>query len=111
MNVNPTMTLENLLFFVFISACVILIVRHLNISRRAYFVTRQRTQELGVVLLDESIVLSSMRVRWRSPLLAIERQYSFEFSTVGDVRYPGVLVLLGHQIDKFELAPYKTIDQ
>lgn len=91
---------------------VALLWQHGNISRRAYLAVRQYTREQGVTLLDQSVVLKSVGVcRSSHSLLALERRYDFEFSSVGDVRYPGRVIFRGGRQVHIELAPFKTVEQ
>ncbi|WP_045855640.1 DUF3301 domain-containing protein [Teredinibacter purpureus] len=102
------MTLSDLTLLSFLFVAGIGIWQHLGISQRAYTVVKRRTEKAGVTLLDQSIVLRSMRLcRSSHSLFAIERRYNFEFSSVGDVRYPGNAVFAGKRLLGLELAPFK----
>jgi len=41
-------------------------------------------------------------------LFALKRSYRFEFSTVGDIRYSGIIILKGLQVSHIELEPHKV---
>lgn len=84
---------------------------HLGIRQYALQAARQITQRAGVQLLDQSIYLRKVRVvRSKSSLIALERSYEFEFSTRGDRRFLGWVVMLGRRMERSELQPY-TEDQ
>lgn len=97
--------------FVLLLTALLLVAlwQHLSISRAAERVARQRTQQAGVVLLDQTVVLRSLRIaRSRTSLFSLKRRFSFEFSSQGDVRYPGELVFLGAALVEVYMAPFKA---
>ena len=64
-------------------------------------------RELGLQLLDQSMVIVGfwpVRERGR---LNFRRRYQFEFSSVGDRRYQGRLVLVGMRLVSIDLDTYK----
>lgn len=70
---------------------------HAYVGRKAYAVAKAYTSEQGVMLLDQTVVLKSMRVRFSGASgLALERRFGFEFATFGDRRYRGTVIFLGH---------------
>lgn len=80
---------------------------HLGIRQLALRRARQATRKEGVQLLDDSIVLVRFRLRRsKDTLLAFERSYQFEFSSLGDRRFLGWVVMLGRRPVKIELQPY-----
>ncbi|MHA7878636.1 MAG: DUF3301 domain-containing protein [Saccharospirillum sp.] len=80
---------------------------HLGVRQRALQYCRQVTQKEGVQLLDESIIMIRMRpTRSQDTLFAFERTYQFEFSTRGDRRFLGWVVLNGVRLARVELQPY-----
>lgn len=103
------MTIYDLIFVFFLAGIAALIWQHAAISRRAYGAAKQHADKQGVVLLDQSVLLRKVRlVASRHSLFAIERQYKFEFSTVGDTRYRGSVIFNGPRLQKVELQPFKT---
>lgn len=106
------MTLDTVAVMLFLALCGMLLWQHLEIGQRAYRAAKQRTEEVGVVLLDQSIVLRSIALR-RShrSLFAFERRYDFEFCSIGDVRYPGQVVFVGKRQQSVRLAPFRTEQQ
>jgi hypothetical protein len=69
----------------------------------------QRCASLGLELLDQSVVLRGLKpVRTRSGSLTLYRRYLFDFSSTGEQRYQGEVVLLGNRVDKITLAPHRV---
>lgn len=64
-------------------------------------------RELGLQLLDQSMVIVGFWPVSDRGRLTFRRRYQFEFSSVGDRRYQGRLVLVGLRLESIELEPYK----
>ena len=68
-------------------------------------------RQLGLQLLDQSMVITGI---W--PALSdngkieFRRTYQFEFSSIGDRRYQGLLVMQGLRLKSIELETYKLPD-
>ena len=79
-------------------------MRAKELARR---IGRERCDEAGLVFLDDSVVLTHLRLR-RDALgrLALQRRYAFEFTRRGDVRYGGDITLLGEHVIRVEMEPY-----
>lgn len=101
------MTGKELLWATLAVAVAAWVWHHLGIRQLALQRARQATRKEGVQLLDQSIVLARFRLR-RSPdtLFAFERTYQFEFSSVGDRRFLGWVVMLGRRQEHIEFQPY-----
>ena len=68
-------------------------------------------QQLGLQLLDQSMVITGFwPIRTANGSLAFRRTYQFEFSSTGDRRYHGRLVLEGMTLKSIELEAYKLPD-
>lgn len=103
------MQLFDVVVVLLICLLAVAIWQHLNITQAAERIARQRTQQAGVVLLDQTVILRSLRIaRSRKSLFSFKRRFSFEFSSQGDVRYPGELVFLGGALVEVYMAPFKT---
>jgi hypothetical protein len=63
---------------------------------RAIQEARQRCQQYGLQLLDETVGLSGVRLRRFRGQRVLERRYSFEVSIDGDDREAGHLWMIGH---------------
>ena len=68
-------------------------------AEMATVVGRRACERAGVQWLDQSVHLLAMRLR-RGPGggLGIERHYGFEYSTGGEDRHAGRIVLLGDRL-------------
>ena len=56
------------------------------------------------------VIVEFWPVRSASGNLVFRRSYQFEFSSVGDRRYQGKLILEGMQLKRIELETYKLAD-
>lgn len=78
---------------------------------RARELASRHCQELNLQLLDQSMVITGF---WPEIVdnanLVMRRTYQFEFSSTGDRRYQGRIVLLGMQIHAVELEAYILSD-
>lgn len=103
------MTIYDIIVLFTLLGIAYLIWHHNSMSIIARRATLQHCEKAGVVLLDQNILLQRIRIK-PSPhsLLAVERQYRFEFSSVGDFRYQGVTRLMGSRVKEITLEPYKT---
>jgi len=78
---------------------------------RALKLTFDYCQQHGLQLLDQSMVIKgywpqkSKRGNW-----VMRRTYSFEFTSTGQQRYQGKLVLEGLALDTIELETYQIPD-
>jgi len=69
---------------------------------------RRACDREGVQFLDDTVVLSRVRLRRNANgQLAIRREYRFEFASDGGRRYEGHMVLLGNQLLGLTLEPYR----
>jgi len=75
---------------------------------RARDLATAHCQQLGLQLLDQSMVIVGFwPVRSRAGSLVFRRSYQFEFSSIGDRRYQGKLVLEGMALKTIELEAYR----
>lgn len=69
-------------------------------------------KQLDLQLLDQSMVITAI---WPalsgSGKIEFRRTYQFEFSSVGDRRYQGRLVMQGLRLQSIELETYKLADK
>lgn len=74
---------------------------------QAIFLGKRQCQHDGLQLLDETVSLSSLKLRRNSDgQVAFRRVYQFEFSDNGDNRRSGSVTLLGHHAESIYLEPY-----
>lgn len=81
--------------------------RGLGLRDRALSLVRQHCKQVDVQLLDESIVLSRIRLA-RNPggRIGVVRTYAFEFTVTGERRYSGSIQLHGSRLRGIDLAPH-----
>jgi len=71
---------------------------------QAVVVARRACERHGQQLLDETVLLERQRPRRdRNGRMRLRREYSFEFSGVGEERNRGSLVLFGGRIVELQL--------
>ncbi len=65
-------------------------------------------EEVDVELLDESVVLRGFWFkRGKSGKMKLWRSYIFEFSSTGDDRYKGKVILLGNSVESIQLDAHR----
>ncbi|MCW8884850.1 MAG: DUF3301 domain-containing protein [Motiliproteus sp.] len=70
--------------------------------------TLKHCQEMEVQLLDQSISLRGFWVKRDSGgRLRFWRSYNFDFSSNGDDRYQGRIIILGKRIESIQLEPHR----
>jgi len=78
---------------------------------RARELATAHCRQLDLQLLDQSMVIMSI---WPalsdSDKIEFRRTYQFEFSSIGDRRYLGQLVMQGIRLKSIELETYKLPD-
>jgi hypothetical protein len=86
----------------------IVIWQNAGFRDRAMGLARQNCERLDVQLLDDTVSLKALRVRRDArgnPCLA--RRYEFEFTSTGERRHRGELLLMGTRLAEFELEPHR----
>jgi hypothetical protein len=79
-----------------------------GIKSRALQAVKAHCKTMDVQLLDESIVLRGFWLkRDGRGSLRIWRSYLFEFSSTGEQRYTGRVILLGPHIESVQLDPHR----
>lgn len=69
---------------------------------------RVRCNDVGVIFLDDTVMLTRLRLRRDSEgHMKIYREYQFEFTSDGNVRYGGEIALLGKNIVYLVMEPYR----
>ncbi len=100
--------------FILLSCAVSIVLairHHNNISILATQAAINYCQLAGVQILDHNTLFKGFKIRRSSnSLCCLERTYQFEFSSVGDQRYKGIIVMLGKQSKTIELDAFKTND-
>ena len=96
------------LFFIFVIALLIWFwFDTMQAREQAIAIGKRHCQNDGLQLLDETVSLSSMKVRRNSDgQVTFRRVYEFEFSDNGDNRRLGSVTLLGRHAESVQLEPY-----
>jgi len=69
---------------------------------------RRRCNEVGVIFLDDTVMLTRLRLRRDNEgRMKIYREFQFEFTSDGGIRYGGEIVLLGGRVVSLVLEPYR----
>ena len=77
-------------------------------KNRALNLAMQHCQQLGLQLLDQSMVIRGYwPARRGDGSWVMRRRYQFEFTSTGRQRYRGCLVLMGFRLDSIELEAYQ----
>jgi hypothetical protein len=98
---------QSLLLVLFVVAIAAWLWHHLGLRQIALQHARRVTKKEGVQLLDDSVYLRRMRLsRSTDTLFAFQRMYQFEFSTVGDRRFLGWVILHGRRLETVHWQPY-----
>lgn len=77
----------------------------------AFSAVKVYCQKMELQLLDEYVALNALWLK-RDDAGKIKpwRSYLFEFSSTGDERYNGKVVMLGNMVLSIELEPYRMND-
>ncbi|MCK4841435.1 MAG: DUF3301 domain-containing protein [Methylococcales bacterium] len=74
----------------------------------AFMAVARYCQKMSVMLLDEYVALNGQWLkRDEDGVLKIWRSYQFEFSSTGNERYNGKIIMLGHKVLSIQLEPYR----
>lgn len=109
-----------LFFLTLLAALFLFWSREQQAKLQALALVRRHCQQEDVQLLDDTLMLESLRIK-RLPKLAVVggsnrarpsgwqllRRYRFEFSFTGDERYAGELILAGRRLLQLQLAPHR----
>lgn len=75
---------------------------------RARDLAIRHCRQYDLQLLDQSMVIRGLWPERRGDgRLTLRRTYHFEFTSTGEQRYRGILVLLGMKLKSIELETYK----
>ena len=96
------------IFFIFLIALMIWFWHDTMQAReQAVLLGKRHCQNDGLQLLDETVSLSSLKVRRnRDGHMMFRRVYEFEFSDNGDNRRLGSITLLGRHAESVQLEPH-----
>lgn len=96
------------LFFIFLIALLIWFWHDTMQAReQAIVIGKRHCQNDGLQLLDETVSLSSIKLRRNiDGQVTFRRVYEFEFSDNGDNRRLGSITLMGRHAESIQLEPY-----
>lgn len=78
------------------------------VKELAFRATRDYCRNMEVQLLDDSVALRGFWLqRDAGGTLRVRRSYLFEFTSTGDERYHGCIVMLGCRVETIQLAPHR----
>ena len=78
-----------------------------QIKRQALHLLRRQCSELNLQLLDQTMVLRGLwPARNSNGALRLRRRYEFEFTSTGQIRHTGLLILVGNTVLSLELEPH-----
>jgi hypothetical protein len=101
-------TLGNLLWFLVAGVILVYWWHSGSFKGRARELAIAHCQQFDLQLLDQSMVIRGIRpVRSGNNGLSLRRSYQFEFTSTGEQRYQGVLVLEGMKLKSIDLEAYK----
>jgi hypothetical protein len=103
--------LADLIWLTLAGVAVLYLLRSGQFKGRARQLAIAHCQQLGLQLLDQSMVIVGLWPVRRSNGLVLRRSYQFEFASTGDRRYQGKLVLEGMRLVSIELETYKLPEQ
>jgi len=100
------------LFWLLLAAIVLLYWWHSgSFKGRARALAVAHCQQFKLQLLDQSMVICAIWPEIDSGgKLAMRRKYQFEFTSTGEHRYQGVLVLSGMKLKSIELEAFTIAD-
>jgi len=104
-------SLVNLLLLILVGATAVYWWQSGLFKGRARELATAHCRQLDLQLLDQSMVITAI---WpalsQSGKIEFRRTYQFEFSSVGDRRYQGQLVMQGMHLKSIKLETYKLPD-
>lgn len=71
-------------------------------------IVRKHCKTMGVQLLDDTVVMRGLWLKRNAHgTLCVRRSYVFEFTSTGDERYHGDVVVLGMHLETIQLEPHR----
>ena len=102
------MSLRSIFFTALVFLGVVYWLRARDLKQLALNAASKHCKELDLALLDESVVLRSIKpVRNIQGKLCLSRNYQFDFSSNGQDRYQGEISLSGRRVLHIKLPPHR----
>lgn len=103
---DTLMSTTALTFFLLLGLAAGAWAHNARISRRAIQFAAQSCHRQGLQLLDQSVLLESVRLSTYRGMPSLIRRYRFEFSAKGDRRYLGWVTLNAWRLTATEMQPF-----
>ncbi len=94
--------MANLLALIGIGVLVLLWLDSARAREFAYTLTQRYCAHRGMQLLDQSVALARIGLRWTAGGLRIRRMFRFEFSLEGVGRRTGYVLMLGTRLEAID---------
>lgn len=78
---------------------------------QAAAISRKACEREGYQLLDDSVALQRVGLRWTSQGLRLRRMFRFDYSIDGTLRETGYVLLLGQQLESVHIRGRHTFEQ
>lgn len=101
------MSLSSIFFTALIGFGVWYWVQSRDIKELAYRKAQSACKELDLQLLDQAVALKGVRLTKTRQGLQVIRVYSFDFSSSGEDRYEGKIIMLGRRVEEVQFAPHR----
>lgn len=80
----------------------------MKVREIAFIAAKVHCQKMNLFLLDEYVALNGQWLkRDEQGKVKAWRSYQFEFSSTGDERYNGKVIMLGKKVLSIQLEPYR----
>ncbi|WP_101757667.1 DUF3301 domain-containing protein [Oceanicoccus sp. KOV_DT_Chl] len=101
--------LKDLLVFTIFISFMMLWWNAQGIKQTALSAVRRHCKTLDVQLLDDGVVLKGFWLkRDAGGSIRLWRSYNFEFTSTGNERYKGQIILLGRRVENIHLDAYRV---
>ena len=77
----------------------------------AVAISRKACDREGYQLLDDSVALQRIGLRWTTQGIRFRRMYRFEYSIDGTLREIGYVILLGYHLESIHIRGRHTFEQ
>lgn len=101
-------SLSDMAIFLLLSTLCYSFYSAVRVREIALFKVQRYLSQQQLQLLDQSVAFKAVWFKRDSQgKLQFWRSYKFEFSSLGDERYRGLVIMLGSSLDAIELEPYR----
>ncbi len=100
------MTAADLFWFLLLALPVGYWLDVMRVTEAARAIGRKACRDVGVLFLDDSVVVSKIRLRHDDGRFRLYREFRFEFTGDGNRRSAGCIQMLGKRLQKVQLEAY-----